>query len=342
MGMGNDSIEWIKSYLTNRTQVTKFRFFTSNEVTISSGVPQGSIIGPILFLCFTNDLEKQLTENYMVSYADDTQIIVDANSRDQLKLKLEQVIKHAQKWYSANSMMNNISKTEILLINTRKQRKEITITVQDEDQQIRIKPKKAIKVLGVHIDEKLDWKKHTNIVKRNATNAIRNLHRVNSLIPVKERIQLYNAFITPHFGYCDIVWNGCGKTNAAKLQVAQNFAIRSILNQKKSDSATEARSKLKFLTLKEKRDIHEAVFAQKAMTNQLPINITNQYLEQLSKSNMRSSYRGILTVPRHRTSKYQQSPFYRTLTTWNGIPADISTNDTKTFRYDYQKRQIKT
>ena len=82
-----------------------------------SGIPQGSIIGPILFVCFTNDLAETLVSCKMISYADDCQIVVSDGSMRELKIKIEHVIRQAQNWYNENSMKNNIGKTEILIIN---------------------------------------------------------------------------------------------------------------------------------------------------------------------------------------------------------------------------------
>ena len=110
LGMGESCLKWIESYLKDRKQKTKFKSYLSSEETVKSGIPQGSIIGPLLFICFTNDLADEFTDCKMVSYADDTQLIVNAESMSQLKLKIEKVIKTAQKWYPSSSMKNNIGK----------------------------------------------------------------------------------------------------------------------------------------------------------------------------------------------------------------------------------------
>ena len=115
--------------MKDRKQRTKFKSYLSSEETVESGIPQGSIIGPLLFICFTNDLADEFTDCKMVSYADDTQLIVDAENMCQLKEKIENVIKTAQKWYEANSMKNNIGKTEIVILNSGKGKKHLKIKV---------------------------------------------------------------------------------------------------------------------------------------------------------------------------------------------------------------------
>lgn len=341
LGLAEGSIKWIGSYLCNRRQRTKFQKYISDEETITSGIPQGSIIGPILFICFTNDL-AEVFKNVctMIAYADDTQLVIDAKNIKQLQQKIENIIKLAQEWYENNSMKNNIGKTEILIMSKGNIFTEITIEVIDEGHPVTIKSKKSIKLLGVIIDCKLDWIKQINNVKRKALNVIRNLHRIRHIIPVTQKIQLYNALVTPHFTYADVVWGGCGKTNSRRLQTAQNFALRTIMNRKKSDSATEILQELKFLNLSEKRQIHEAVFINKAMQFKLSKNITEEYMKYQPTSDTRYAESGKLTVPKHRTAKFENSPLYRTMKTWNQIPDHIAKENLPAFKNQYQKYLI--
>ena len=326
---------------SERTQRTKFKHLISDEEIAKSGIPQGSIIGPVLFICFTNDLSEIFNnECSIISYADDTQLVVKAKNMNQLKQKIEKVISLAQKWYENNSMKNNIGKSEIMVMSKGNEHENIIVTVIDEGLEVNIKSKNELKILGVFIDYKLNWTKQTNNVKKNAINTIRNLHRVRHILPIKEKIKLYNSLVTPHFSYADVVWNGCGVTNARKIQTAQNFAIRSIVNKSKRESATSILRQLKFLNLHQKRQVHEAVFIQKALDNKLPQNITENYMKQLPTSNTRFSTHRKLILPKHKTTKFQNSPLYRTIKIWNNIPTNIPTDKTHIFKNTYQTHLI--
>ena len=171
-------------------------------------------------------------------------------------------------------------------------------------------------------------------------NAIRNIHRINNLIPIKLRIHLYNALISPQFDYADIAWGGCGKLNSRRLQTTQNFAIKSITGNKKSDSATASFNKLKFLRLHQRRYLHEATFAHKSLLFQNPDEINNQYLQQLSIGNTRQANQGKLTLPRHFTTKYESSPLYRSIKTWNSCPSHIPTGNIKCHKTFLHKHLI--
>ena len=342
LGMHENCINWVKSYLQNRKQVTKFKSFTSEEETITPGIPQGSIIGPLLFICYTNDLSDEFEDCQIYAYADDTQLITEAKNLNQLKRKVENIIKTAQKWYESNSMKNNIDKTEVLILNPGREKPKLKIVITNEGQPIVIKSKEVIKVLGVKIDQQLNWKNQVNSTKKKAMNSIRNLNRVNSLLPKKLRVQLYKSLIEPIFSYADVAWGGCGIVNANSLQLAQNFAARSILGMKKSDSATTALKKLNFLNLKQRRLVHETVFAHKSILNAHPTTLNQIYQQQQSTANTRSATRGKLNVPKHRTSKYEDSPFYRTLTAWNAAPTELPIGDVKKHKAAFQQLLIRS
>ena len=341
MGFSEESLLWIKSYLQDRKQIIQFKKFSSTEETVMAGIPQGSIIGPILFLCFTNDLAETFKTCKMVAYADDTQLIVEADTLQQLKKKLEEVIIIAQKWYEENSMKNNIGKTEILIVNTKKHKHNIKIVVNDDGNQVIITPSKTIKILGIYLDECFNWSRQISDVRKKASNAVRNLHRINSIVPMKYRIQLYNALVEPHFSYGDVVWGGCGLTNAKRLQVTQNYAAKSMMGMRKRDSATEALTYLKFLNLAQRRKVHEAVFTHKALTNKLAVNINKTYDSLLPTSNTRAAHNKKLNLPKHSTAKFQHSALYRTITTWNSLPKRMECNTTKQLKSQFQCHLIK-
>ena len=322
LGLSRSSIDWISSYLTSRTQVTKFKNFTSGKETILSGVPQGSILGPLLFLCFTNDLFEEFQEDCkIISYADDTQIIVNAKKIEQLKQKIEKVITTAQKWYKNNSMKNNIGKTEVIVFNNnQKQNCKISIQVIDEGKPVTIESKDSIKILGVILDTNLNWEKQVNAIKKKAFNVTRNIHRINYLLPEKQRIKLYHALISPQFSYADIIWGGCRQKDSRRLQSVQNFAAKSITGHRKYDSATNSLKQLNFLNLHQRRQVHENVFTHRGLLQQSSANINSQYMEYTSKANTRHAEQKKLRIPKHKTSKYERSPLYRTISTWNAQP----------------------
>lgn len=342
IGLGPSTVKWTKSYLANRTQKTKFTSITSETETVTSGVPQGSILGPVLFIIFSNDLITAFNEGtHVVSYADDTQLLETGKTPEEVKAKLERTIDIAQNWYQKNSLMSNPSKTEIIIFRTKKGKKHnIKIKVKEEGKEVELKPAECIKVLGVHVDENLAFDKHIKHVQGKATAATKNLYRIKDLLPRKSKMVLYDSLIASHFNYADVIWGGCTEKNKSKLQTTQNFAMRTILGADRRHSSREALEKLRYLNLEKKRKVHEAVFTYKAINGSHPKEICKKYTECMSRSNTRSATRQILNNPKHRTTLYERSPLYRTIQTWNKLPQEIKETPAQNFKKNIQKYMI--
>jgi hypothetical protein len=234
-------------------------------------------------------------------------------------------------------MKNNIGKTEVLVIQTNpKINSQIKIKVIDEEKPITIESKSTIKILGVILDSNLNWSNQVNAVKKKAFNVTRNIHRINHLLPVKYRKNLYNAIISPQFSYADIIWGGCRQKESKSLQSVQNFAAKSITGHRKYDSATNSLQQLNLLNLIQRRKVHENTFAHKALLQESPENIINQYNEHLSTANTRQAAQKKLNIPQHKTAKFQRSPIYRTITSWNTYP-NFSFGKVKQHKFLLQK-----
>ena len=341
MGLHKNTIYWIKSYLTSRKQRTSFKKVTSLETTVTSGVPQGSILGPILFLCYTNDLTSSFPEAKVTSYADDTQFIVTGTSMEIVKQKLEQIIQKAEVWYRHNSLMSNPSKTEVMIFTPTRNQTLPTIDCFESGKKVELKVSKHIKILGVHIDCNMKWDYHVTQLRKKTIGIVRHLHRTNKILPTKTKLKLYDSLVASHFNYADVIWSGCNQSNKQKLQSVQNFALKSVLQMKKFESATQALQTLHYLNLEEKRNIHEAVFTHKAVTGKMPTNITEEYTKLKPRLNNRSAENGTLNIPKHKTTRFQSSILYRSVKAWNNTDTSLRQEETHLFKRHLQSTTTK-
>ena len=237
-------------------------------------------------------------------------------------------------------MRINTDKTEILIFKHPKNSKKITIPIVYQNKKIRLIPKTHVKVLGILIDENLSWTPQINKVKKYSMNSTRNVHRINKMLPLAARINMYNTIIVPHFDYGDVIFRGCTKKDSNRLQLVQNFAVKSITGNRKHDSAKNSFKQLNFLNLEQRRKVHESVFIHKALTDNSTPNLHKEYSNYVPKANTRRHTSGKLIIPTHCTTKFKKSPLYRTITTWNSIPNNIPKKTIKNHKVNYQKYLI--
>ena len=279
----------------------------------------------------------------MIAYADDTQLLVAATSTEELKTKALHAIKKAQKWFTRNSMKNNVGKTDLIIFSPRTNTENFHINTEmlnDEGKEIILTAKKNIKILGVTIDDKMNWSKQVNSVKRKSMNATRAVHRVNHLLPITQRKLLYNTVISPNFSYCDVIFDGCNEKDAESLQRVQNFAAKSITGHRKYDSASESLRELNLLNLKQRREIHSAVTMHKIINSKSPANLYEEYQEHCPTSTTRYAEHGNYIIPTHSTTQFKRSCLYRTIHAYNSAPNKCQTLSSNTFKTHLQKHLL--
>ena len=143
----------------------------SDKCVVESGVPQGSILGPVLFIAFTTDFSKHFKDTKITAYADDTQLLVVGKNIREMKEKVEQTIAKAQAWFSNNSLKINPTKSEVMVFGLkRNQEEDIHIKVVDAGTTTTIKTAKSMKILGVTIDQHLSWDQHIKNIKPGQNN----------------------------------------------------------------------------------------------------------------------------------------------------------------------------
>ena len=225
-----------------------------------------------------------------------------------------------------------------MLISGKKKNEKLFIDVIDDGKKKRLQPKTSIKILGVYIDEKLNWSKQIQEVNKKAKYAARNLQRVNMLIPIKSRLLLYKSLVASHLKYADTVWAGGNARDINKLQRTQNLAVKSILGMRRRESATEAMKAANLLPIRDKMKIHQAVYIHKALHDKLPTQICEQYKQLKPNTEYRSAEQNKLTIASHKTEKFKNSTLYRTVQTWNSIPCETKKiKNSSTFKNNYQK-----
>ncbi len=213
----------LQNYLTNRQQYVDYEGTKSASKSIRTGVPQGSILGPLLFLVYINDLPTISPVFNMLMYADDTTLHCNITHNISEQVINDELIK-VQEWLSSNKLALNISKTKYMVFHTSQKKVEYpklklnNITIQRVSQ---------FNILGLIINSSLKWNSHIDHISKKISRVIGIMYRLKHIYPPAILLTLYNTLIVPHYSYCLLTW-GCKITANHSLHLLQKRALRII------------------------------------------------------------------------------------------------------------------
>ena len=225
----NTSLRWFESYLHDRTQRCCINGSLSDALPITRGVPQGSILGPILFFLHINDLPLAIPDCNVDIYADDTTLWM-ANSNP-LHIQLQGNLNKANHWFLLNKMVPNAKKTKQLLLGTKQKlsyctNPSLNLSLRGTE----IEEVVNEKLLGVKIDKHLNWNSHIDYMITKLNSRVNLLKRPRKYLNLSLRNLQYNTLIKPIFEYCCSVWGNTKIDNLQRLPIIQKCCARVILN----------------------------------------------------------------------------------------------------------------
>ena len=217
-----NAYNWFKSYLENRTLTCSVSGSLSETCALQCGIPQGTILGPLLFLLYINDLPNCLTNSYPRMYADGTHLTYADKNLNIIQSCLNEDLLNISKWVIANELTLNVTKTEFMLIGLRQKLNALTASPVLSINGTSVKQVSTSKCLGVLIDANLTWGSHIEKLAKKIASGIAAIKGVRQFVPPATLHLIYKALIQPHFDYCNVVWGSCGIKLADKLQKLQN------------------------------------------------------------------------------------------------------------------------
>ena len=225
-GICDIALKLMKSYLENRKQYVQFDTCTSDMKSIRNGVPQGSILGPLLFLIYINDFPNSSKLFNFLMYADDTTLFccLEDIKSDNKELVLNNELQRVHSWLKANRLSLNVKKTKYMLFRKQKRTdiRELNLRISNDA----IQPVDDFNFLGLHINSKLNWETHTNVISKRMSRAVGVIKKLQLVFPKTILLTIYNALILPHINYCLLSW---GSASAVKtIFTVQKRAIRAI------------------------------------------------------------------------------------------------------------------
>ena len=297
-----NSLCWIKSYLSERKQCIIQKSTRSSMQNVKSGVPQGSVLGPVLFLLFVNDMPLFIKETYLDSYADDTTVHTASKVPDTIKTKLQISSNDFKIYCKQNKMYVHVGKTSLMILGSRQNIVEIESFEIFIDNEI-IKQVDNQKLLGIIIDQTLSWDKQIDMVALNISRRITLLKLLSKYVGKDCLCQYYRSYILPIFDYGCLIWGGNTTAQSNRLVKLQKRAARIILRVDIMTPSESMFSELKWLSFPKRIQYHVSIMMYKSLNNLAPdymSDLFNKVSESHSR-NLRSVSNDLLSIPLSKT-----------------------------------------
>lgn len=222
--------DWFRNYLSNRKQFVVYNSKKSQFENIKCGVPQGSILGPLLFILYVNDICNTSKVLKTILFADDTTCFYSHKNVNILCDTVNKELKEICNWFKANKLSLNAKKTNLMFLGTRFQTKNVRDDCNVFLDGCRLTRVTEAKFLGITIDENLTWKKQIDIVCKSCARSIGVLNKVKLFLPEQALFKLYCTLVLPYLNYGLLLWGDTSKLYINKVLKLQKRALRSISN----------------------------------------------------------------------------------------------------------------
>ena len=323
VGINETALEWFRSYLTDRSFSVEIGEASSAPAPFTCGVPQGSILGPLLFTIYMLPIGNIIRSHgiHFHSYADDTQLYIP------LKPGISGNVTHLlaclsdiKKWMSQNFLQLNEAKTEIILFGPPMS----TLPFHAELGTLSSNITLTARSLGVMFDPQLSFNKQITTVVQSCYHQIRNIAKIKSFLSTTDLETVIHAFISSRLDYCNSLYSACNKNTISRLQMVQNSAARLLTNTKKRDHITPILAALHWLPVSYRIDFKILLITFKALHGLAPSYIKDLLVPYKPERNLRSANKALLEPPEVNLVTQGGRAFSaRATVLWNTLPTGL-------------------
>ncbi|MEM6812713.1 MAG: reverse transcriptase family protein, partial [Pseudomonadota bacterium] len=326
-GITGKANDLFTNYLFGRKQSVCFGAEISKPEPVTCGVPQGSILGPLLFLITFNDVSSVIKYSNIITYADDTVIYVSGKNKDEVQTKLQKDFLSVTKWLDSKDLVINMKKgkTECMLFGTAQKIKNKTLEVTNNHQH-RVHIAKSYKYLGVLLDQTLSLREHIDKTYKKAAGRLYLLRRIRPQLTTKVAMTIFKTMLMPLFTYCSIITSNYTNTIEARISNFEKRAIQVIYGEIKNDP------KLSIRACQRKRMSMQVLEC-------LNGNVCDNFKNYFELLNNKTRNRGkLLRLPHVKLESTKKSFYFNGAKNFNNLPVDLrSTSNISQFGALYDK-----
>lgn len=337
VGLSIEALNWFTSYLTNRSQTVRINSTLSNALDVTNGVPQGSILGPLLFSIYINDLPSITNQCPAESYVDDTKMYMcfPVKDYDSAMGLMNEDLERIRNWCFQNLLLLNPGKTFLMVYGSRQMVSKLPAVFHLSLLGKELIPSESVKDLGVIFDRNLDFNEHIIKVTASCMSVLGQINRIKYVFNKELLIVIINSLVFSKLFYCSSVWSTTSEGNIRKLQSVQNFAARIISGLRKYDHVTPILKELHWIPVKKHLYYRDAVLAFKCMKGMAPKYLSSQFITRESVSRRTN-------IPLFTSATGQKSFQYRIAKLWNELPSNIKLCETiSNFKINLKKNLLR-
>ena len=332
-GINGTEYKWFESYLSQRTQIVRCNNILSKPNTLPIGVPQGTILGPIFFILFINDLALHLPNNSFIMYADDITLFTSNKCLFEAESQLQLYVNITASWLTDNGLVVNPSKSNSMIIGTKQRTNKPNSLLQIKINNSIIDQTNSFKLLGVEIDNNLTWNNHASQIAKRLSSKIGLIKRLQQTLPSHIIHKLYAPLFLSQIDYCFTVWGKCSSQAFNRIQRLQNRAARVFAkNFNRNISSQNILKELGWLSVSNRLKYLTGSFIYKCLND---VNVYNKmkntytFLANLNYARSKHTHKTrfainkCLSLPKPRTAYLKNSLSYSGVLLWNSIPPHI-------------------